>query len=364
MRSAMVAVCACFAVCCAPASARAQFFGPPAAVWPDIPLAPVSLQRPPTMVAPDDDDIPEHDHGAHDHSAHDHVGPAHNHAGHSHGGHGHTLHGGSDHAHGFDTIHPYESHERGVFEAYGHAGHTSIEGYPFVHGIRTEIDFIERALEWDLVPTRGADGGEVDELEFESELVWALNSRMVLIIGAPLISLNPDNDPNTAGVGDLELGFQFLAYGGENSLLFTALNMSVPTGDADRDLGSGHTKLEPTLLWLYDFRQGTYVQSRFGWEVPVSTTDVASEFRYDIGLFHTFLATRDWRMFRFFTPIVELNGVTQLNEDGHGTTVVDMTGGVRWLVRGSDEIGIGVSAPITGRQNFDEQVILSYRLHF
>ena len=31
-------------------------------------------------------------------------------------------------------------------------------------------------------------------------------------------------------------------------------------------------------LWLYDFRQGTYVQSRFEWEVPVSTTDVTPSF--------------------------------------------------------------------------------------
>lgn len=370
MRWSSVAVCACVAVCSAAMPARAQFAGPPAAIWPDIPLAPVSLRRPPTMVAPDDDDIPEHDHGGHDHTAHDHAGHnhaggGHDHSGHAHGGgHNHTLHGGTDHAHGFDTIHPYENHERGVFEAYGHAGHTSIEGYPFVHGIRTEIDFIERALEWDLAPTFGADGGTVDEVEFDSELVWALNSRMIFIVGGPLISRDPQLGSQTIGGGDLELGFQFLSYGGENSLFFTALNVGVPTGDSSRDFGAGHVILEPTALWLYDFREGTYIQSRFGWEIPVSTTDVGSEFRYDVGLFHTFLATRDWTWFRFFTPIIEMNGVTLLSENGHGDTVIDLTGGVRWVVRGSDEIGLGGSLPITGSKNFDEQFILSYRLHF
>jgi hypothetical protein len=122
--------------------------------------------------------------------------------------------------------------------------------------------------------------------------------------------------------------------------------------------------LEPTALWLYDFHDGTYVQSRLGWAIPVSTTDIGGEFSYDIALFHTFVATQSWPVFRFFTPIVELNGLTQLNEAGHGQTVVDLTGGVRWVVRGTDEIGVGVSYPVTGAREFNDQVILSYRLHF
>lgn len=355
----------------------APAFGAPTAPLPPLPyvgdpfLAPrspyYSAQLPgsrgPTMVSPDDDAPTSHSHAGHDHAGHNHGGSSH--AGHSHAGEGPlTGHAHSGDHHGFDHIGPYEQHNRGVFEAYGHAGHTSIEGYPFVHGIRTEIDFVERALEWDLRPTYGADGDTVDELEFDSELVWALNSRMILIVGAPLASINPYDGPSTTGIGDTEVGLQFLAYGGESSLFFTALNFSVPTGDSDRDLGDGHLKVEPRALWLYDFRQGTYFQSVFSWETPVSTTGEPSEFHYEMALFHTILATRDWRVFRFFTPIIELNGLTQLTEEGHGRTVLDVTGGVRWVVRGANEIGLGASYPMAGRRDFDELVIMSYRLHF
>jgi hypothetical protein len=322
----------------------------------------------PTKVDPSDDDTnPPHDHAGHSHGAHgghahddpfgihSHLNGGHGHAGHDHSGHGHPT---------FDKLLPFENHNRGTFEPHGHAGHTSVKGYPFVHGIRTEIDFVERALEYDLVRSNGVDDGAAGELEFESELVWAFNSRMIFIFGTPLVSRDPLVGSHTAGVGDLEVGFQFLAYGGERSLFFTALNVGVPTGDSDRDLGNGYTTLEPTALWLYDFHEGTYIQSRFGWEVPVSVTDVGSEFSYDLALFHTFLATKSWPVFRFFTPIVELNGLTQLNEDGYGQTVIDLTGGCRWLVRGADEIGVGVSYSISGAREFNDQAILSYRLHF
>lgn len=281
--------------------------------------------------------------------------------------HGDDSHAHYDHLnndHEFDFIRPYRSHGRGEEEAHGHAGHTSIEGYPFVHGIRTEIDFIERALEFDLVPTENADNGMVDELEFETELVWAINDHMIFIVGAPLISLDPIAEPNTTGIGDMELGFQFLAFGGQRDLLFFALNMTVPTGDTTRDLGVGHTTLEPTALWLHDFGKGTYFQSRFGWEIPVSITDVGSEFKYDVGLYHCCLCTEHWPIFRFLTPLIEANGITTLNEPGHGRTVLDLTTGFRWLVRDMDEVGVGWSFPVTGSQNFDRQLILSYRLHF
>jgi hypothetical protein len=268
------------------------------------------------------------------------------------------------HARHFEYIHPYESHGRGVEESHGHAGHTSIEGYPFVHGIRTEIDFIERALEFDLVRTKGADNGMVDEWEFEAELVWAINNRTIIIVGAPLISLDPVVEPNTAGVGDMELGIQFLAFSGERDLLFFALNMSVPTGDPDRDLGAGHTVLEPTALWLHDFGGGTYFQSRFGWEVPISIENVGNDFRYDLGLYHTFVSTADWCAFRYLTPLIEVNGVTALNGTDSSQTVLDLTPGVRWVVRELDEVGVGWSFPVTGTENFDWQLLLSYRLHF
>jgi hypothetical protein len=122
--------------------------------------------------------------------------------------------------------------------------------------------------------------------------------------------------------------------------------------------------MEPTTLWLYDFGGGTYTQNRCGWAIPVSTSDVSSELRYDTGLYHTCLSTKDWRCLRFLTPAFEANGTTALNESGSGNTVLNLTTGIRWLVREVDEVGFGWSFPVTGSRQFQDQFIFSYRLHF
>ena len=306
------------------------------------------------------------DHGHSEHTTDDHGNaPEQHHAGHE--GHSHDeqhQNGHPDHGHQgpveFDFLQRYESHARGESEEHGHAGHTSIDGYPFLHGIRTEIDFIERALEFGLASSKGID----DELEFEAELVWAINDRIIVILGAPLIALDPMIEPDSTGIGDLEFGIQMAAFTGKRDLVFFALNMAVPTGDADRDLGSGNVALAPTAMWLHDFGCGYYTQSRFSWEMPVSTIVDGGEFKYDIGLCHTYMPSKYWTMFQYFTTVVEANGVTKLNGTNHGETIVDLTVGCRWIVREMDEIGVGWSFPVTGTENFENQMLLSYRLHF
>ncbi len=326
----------------------------------------------------------KHDH-SHEGHKHDHKHD-HQHEGQCPNGHEHNGH---DHEHGqdFDYFRPYQSHRHGCLECFGnglarnqvnhsHGGghgnrhangdarHESIEGYPFVHGIRTEIDFIERALELDLVRTRDANGVSLDAWQFEAELVWAINNRMAFIIGVPLIALDPEEERNTSGIGDLEIGFRFQAFNGERLLLFFGLDIEAPTGDEDRGVGEGNTFLTPLALALVDFGGGTYLQSVFGIEVPIDTDEVENVFRYDLGLYHTFVSTESWRFFRYFTPAFEVNGLTALNGPKSGLTVVDLTLGFRWVLREFDEAGFGWSFPVTGRENFDHQLIFSYRIHF
>jgi len=335
------------------------------------------------------------EHGDHDHEAgpdamhseHEHAGTHEEHAPPSH------LHGacnsacnsncsGHDHCHEhFDFCLPFEGHDGGHGHCdlcgcgHGHNGHGnehehgpayhhSMEGYLLFHGIRTEIDFVERSLEFQLADVNGADGGEVDELEYEMELVYAINDRLVLIMGVPLVSLDPIEAPNTTGIGDLEFGVRFMAFNGQHDGVFFGLNVSAPTGDPNRDLGEGNAILEPTALWAHDFGCGTYMQSVIAWEMPVDVDDPSNDFRYDIALFHTFIETEHAEAFRYFTPILEVNGVTTMNGPESGRTVVDLTTGVRWLVRDEDEVGIGWSFPITGDRNFDDLLVISYFRHF
>ena len=106
----------------------------------------------------------------------------------------------------------------------------------------------------DFAHAANADDGEVHESEFEFELFWAMNNRIAWFVEFPVILLDPRSDPSTAGIGDLEAGFRFVAFDGEYDIVTFGLNVATPTGDADRHLGAGHTHLEPAFLWWHDFR--------------------------------------------------------------------------------------------------------------
>jgi len=358
----------------------------------------------PTSTAADDHDHADHDHhhpGDHDHTGHDHdhgIDPHHDpywsdqacephfdyilpfpdhHGGHghcdlcrcrSHGGHcghagdghagdGHAGHGNAGHG---NAGHGNAGHGHG--HQHGPAYHHSIDGYPILHGARTEFFFVERHLHLRLADARGADGGEVDELEFEAELVYALNDRVVLIATMPLIHLNPADESSTTGIGDLEFGVRVMAYNGERDGWLFGLDVQTPTGDPDRDLG-GETRLIPSANWVHDFGCGTYMFNVAAWEMPIDEDGPEDVFRHDFVLLHTFLHTADAACFRYLTPSLEINTEAVINGPNSGHAVVDATVGLTWLWGDENEISAGWSFPISGDRNFDNLFLLNFIRH-
>jgi len=275
-------------------------------------------------------------------------------------------HGGSSHGHD-DSCWCDECghghHDFDYFDAYHHR-HETAGGYPFFEMLVTEHAFIERKVRLDYVSTNGADGGEVDEDELEFEFFWAVNNRLAVFVEAPYAWLNPESDPNTSGFGDLEAGFRFVAFDGEYTIVTFGLNVATPTGDSDRDLGSGHTSLEPVMLMWHDLGCGWVFQGELAFEIPVSVRDPENEFHYNFALSRTLLGTCDWCYFQYLTPLIELNGVTEVNGPTYGETVINVTPGVRWAVNETDHAGFGFSFPVTNEEKFESKFILSYIHHF
>lgn len=53
-----------------------------------------------------------------------------------------------------------------------------------------------------------------------------------------------------------------------------------------------------------------------------------------------------------------------MRSDGAGRTILDMTASFRWQRREADEMGVGWGFPVTGPRGFENQLWLSYRVHF
>jgi len=262
--------------------------------------------------------------------------------------------------------HKEDNHAHGHANGHnGRNGHGSVEGYPFIHLNRIEPAWLHRALEFRFAYARNADGGELHETELEAEWIWALNNRVELVAAMPYLWLRATDGSGTeSGFGDLELAVNFLAFNGERMKLKVGLAVTLPTGSESRGLSDGHTILEPTAFWLLDFGHGWVMQGEAALELPLSTDNVENLFRYGVGIGKICLATQHWTCFRWLTPVVEFNGLTTLNGPESGRTVIDVTPGLRWIVRERDGVGFGVSFPITGSKEFDWQIIFKYSIHF
>lgn len=288
---------------------------------------------------------------------------------HDEDGHDHQHNGAQDHDHDHhhhDTIEPYDpSHE-----------HTTSAGTPIFEALRTDHAFLERKVRFDYLSIRGTDreADRVADLDaLNTELFWQLNSRMAVVVTVPYIHRNerlfPGADPDDPvlegkGFGDLEAGFRFLAFNGEMDLVTFGLNVTVPTGADSRGLSEGHTSVEPVALWWHDVGNATVLQTQLALEVPVGTHESESEFIYNVALMHTLQGTRCWSMFRWLTPLIEVNGRTLVNGEFPGRTVVELTPGVRWAISEKDHAGLGVSFPVSGTREFDSLFIFSFIHHF
>lgn len=329
------------------------------------------------------DDHHGHDHHGHDHGAH----RGHDHSGHGHGGYGsacdccdlccdphfdcflpynahHGGHGNCDLCDCGGGRHGNHPHGAGHDEhAHGPAYHHSINGYPILHSSRMEFFFVERHIHLRLLDVRGADDGEADELEFEAEIVYALNDRWVVIATAPYACVNPINGPSTNGLSDMKFGVRLMGYNGRYDGVLFGLDITTPTGDPSRDLGGGNTVLAPSVNWVHDFGRGTYFTNILAWEMGVDVDAPANTIVNDFAILHTFLGTADARCFRYLTPSLELNTEATINGTDSGRTVVDLTLGLTWVAGRENEMAVGWSSPLTGDRNFNDLWLFNFIKH-
>jgi hypothetical protein len=298
-------------------------------------------------------DVHQHGHEHDEPAAHDHNG----HAGHGHGG---GRQDQQSHGNGHGNGHGHADLER--CEPFHHRHETS-QGYMLLHMLKTEHAWLEREVVFDLGFANGADGGTVDETELEVEFEYAINSHVMLILGQPVIFLDPDEGEGLEGIGDLEAGFQYLAFDGERTIVSFGLNASLPTGDEDKGLGAGNVLLAPRGLLWHDFCNGTHLHAEAAFDVPVDVDQPENALVYNVALSHTIAASRCWDYMRHLTPLVEANCETMLNGPESGTTVVNLTPGVRWIVGKHHQAGFGYSFPVTGSQQFEGQWLFSFILH-
>ncbi len=199
-----------------------------------------------------------------------------------------------------------------------------------------------------------------------------LGQRVSAFIEAGSRFLNPDVNANAVGWSDTVVGLKYALLATPDKLATFQLRTYIPTGIANRGLGTGHVSLEPGLLGFVNVTDRLGLAGEFRCWVPIDGSAFAGTvLRYGLGTRYTLWERGNRRV----SPTLEFIGWTvlagqesQLGLDGlvlqrpaAGVTVVNVKVGARVDV--SDRFGIyaGYGRALTGEQWYKDMLRVEAR---
>jgi hypothetical protein len=246
--------------------------------------------------------------------------------------------------------------------------HFTTLGTPLIHPFRTEPAFTNRdlLLDYSLHRKTGAN-----EHEIEAELEWALTRRLGLVIEFPYSFIDTYGEGSRSGSGDLAVSPRFLLAEYERSLLAFNLEIEIPTGDSDRDLGHGQAAIAPSLSGWFDLGHWSALNAQCGTEHATETGD--SEFFFRTALIHTFSSDHVHNTghdhLHGFPPgllslILELDGTLALSGDEDGRVAMEAIIGAYYSLSELMDLRVGYMFPLTPPAELNNGLTCGLLFHF
>jgi hypothetical protein len=171
-----------------------------------------------------------------------------------------------------------------------------------------------------------------------------------MFIEMPYYSIEPANNPGSAGFGDINLGVKTVLLDRELLLVSMQFRTFIPSGNFTAGLGTGHVSLEPSLLAALKLTHSTYLQMQLADWIPLGGD---SGFEGNVIHYHLSLNQNLWQHGDFLNVIgtVELNGYCFRGEFTDATGAVVGLDGSNYLNAGPgirvqicDKFDLGVGA--------------------
>ena len=204
-------------------------------------------------------------------------------------------------------------------------------------------------------------------------LEWVFADSMSGFIEIPVRFLNAQVEPDTKGLGDMNLGFKFALMSEDDDQCLTfQFRTYIPTGDGLIGLGTDHVSLEPAFLFYQHLTDELVLESEFRDWIPVRTTGFAGNIlRYGVGLSYELYRCERLRV----APVGEFVGWTVLSGketvgntgailSAAGDTIVNAKMGVRVGLGERSDLYIGYGRALTGAVWYKDILRLEYRLSF
>jgi hypothetical protein len=159
----------------------------------------------------------------------------------------------------------------------------------------------------------------IDYQELSPYFEYAATRNFSTFIEVPARFLNPSMVPNYYGFSDINAGFKYAFVAEANRYYTFQLRGYLPTGAADRGLGTGHVTLEPALLVFQRLTDRLYFDGELRDWIPISGSNFAGNvIRYGTALTYNLVLTEHFRV----APVNEIVGWSILG--GKETTPPDL----------------------------------------
>ncbi len=215
---------------------------------------------------------------------------------------------------------------------------------------------------------------KVSTQEFDTYVEYGLNQWFSTFMETPFKWVDPEQNRNVYGLGDLHFGAKFAGWNSE--ALVTAFQLRFGAHTSQHVLtGNGHWSVEPSLL--FNWRPTPYLtmEGQVGYWVPLGGTDFAGDIlKYGIGLSY---GGRNASAIQLM-PVAEIVGSTItsgkstfaqspgvfLTESASGDTIINGCLGLRFTLGQAGDIYAGYARSFTGQTWYRDMLRVEFRLSY
>ncbi len=225
---------------------------------------------------------------------------------------------------------------------------------------------------------------EINFREFYTLAEFAVGERYSVFGELPFRGIDPQAFVPTglldwdgqSGLGDLRFGGKASLFDDGENAVTAMVRMALPTGDAQKGLGTNHASIEPSVLLHSALTDRVGVEAQIGYWASIGGSagvDSGESFAGDVltwGIGPSFEAYRSSTL--SISPVVELVGwrviggfqtcVTCDSPEAGGTNIVNLKFGARAMVNGRHSIYGGFGWGLTDAVWYDKLFRLEYRL--
>ena len=209
---------------------------------------------------------------------------------------------------------------------------------------------------------------------------YAPSDRFSAFVEVPFRFLNPEQNANTAGVADMNVGFKYAFIASDCTFVTGQFRTYIPTGNSNDGLGTNHVSLEPKLLLWHKLSDRLYLEGEVGDWIPIGGSDFSGNVvDYGLGVSYYVVNEDNFRL----APVIEfigwtclagreLDGFTGAVTSARGDTIINGKVGVRFGFGGVQDPGlrsrsdfyVGYSHALTGDAWYTDMWRVEYRLRF